>query len=156
MAGSPSPLRNLLSWAIFLSVGYAIYDMNRSHDAALPMDAVAVRKAIASDPPPTCRTDWHLCSDNSDLVNHYREISKAQVKCKIEAEDRAKFGTPEWPWLYFSSFQPGDSGKMAGKITLIEDDAKFQNGFGAMARSRVICTYDLNALKVVSVSIFPR
>jgi len=42
------------------------------------------------------------------------------------------------------------------KAVAIEPDAQFQNGFGAMAHSRVTCTYDLRAGKVIDVAITRR
>jgi hypothetical protein len=100
-----------------------------------------------------CKYDWTKCSDNSDLVNHYTHWSDIQVACQIEAEKRAKYGTPKWPWLPFGSFYTGTSYITSGKAIAIEKDAQFQNGFGAMAHATVICFYDLNTNQVVDVSI---
>jgi hypothetical protein len=110
-------------------------------------------KQTAANP---CVSDWAKCADNSDMANHNSSWSSAQVACKDEAADRAKYGTPEWPWFAFSSFYPGTNYSTTGIATLIEPDAKFQNGFGAMARSRVICQYDLRTKKVISVAISGR
>jgi hypothetical protein len=104
--------------------------------------------------PPGCKSDWHLCSDNADLVNNYSDISYGQVSCKMEATKRAKYGTPEWPWLPFNHFYPGSSVKN-GTVALIEPDAKFSNGFGAMVHSRVTCMYDLNTRQVTDAIIAP-
>jgi hypothetical protein len=103
----------------------------------------------------SCKDDWHKCSDNSDLVNNYGEIARAQIECKYEANDRAKFGTPTWPWLVFGTFHKGDNYVKDGKAILVEKDAQFQNGFGAMVHSTVTCTYDLNGQKVMDVFIVP-
>jgi len=101
---------------------------------------------------PSCKSDWTKCADNSDIVNNYSGMSAAQVDCKLQAEDHATYGTPEWPWLPFSHFYPGTN-YSAGIATLIEPKAKFQNGFGAMAHSRVVCIYDLRTKKVLSINI---
>lgn len=104
-------------------------------------------------PAPSCKTDWHLCADNSDLVNNNNSMTSAQVACKTKANDSAKFGSPEWPWFAFGSFYQGSDGPQTGKIRLVEKEAKFQNGFGAMAHVIVNCTYDLTAKTVVDVSV---
>ena len=43
-----------------------------------------------------------------------------------------------------------------GVARLQEGDAKFQNGFGAMVRSRVTCVYDLAKKQVINVTIEAR
>ena len=43
-----------------------------------------------------------------------------------------------------------------GVARLQEGDAKFQNGFGAMVRSRVTCVYDLAKKQVINVTIDAR
>lgn len=111
--------------------------------------------AVTPPPPPapSCKTEWRLCKDNSDLANNYREMSKAQVACKIRADDSAKYGAPEWPWLVFSSFLPGADAPKVGILTLIEKDAKFSNAFGAMQRVTVICVYDFVSHTVTDIQI---
>jgi hypothetical protein len=103
-----------------------------------------------------CKTDWRKCLDNEQLVNNYSDWTMVQVKCKSAANDRAKFGDPEWPWLPFGTFLTGNSYVTTGIAVAIEKDARFQNGFGAKARSEVTCTYDLRASKVVNVLVSPR
>ena len=78
-----------------------------------------------------------------------------QFACKRGANDLAKYGTPEWPWLAFSSFYKGTS-YSSGIVTVVEPDAKFSNAFGAMVRSEVVCEYDLKNQKVTNVTIRPR
>lgn len=117
--------------------------------------------AMSSDQPKTpqqanCASDWHKCSDNAEIANNYRDWSLAQVRCKRVATEQAKYGTPQWPTLYFGSFKGGSDFLKTGTAILIEPDAQFQNGFGAMVHSRVVCTYDLNAKEVKNVSILPR
>lgn len=107
---------------------------------------------IADSSGPLCKLDWTKCTDNKDMANNYRGWVAAVVDCRRETENRARYGTPDWPWPSFSFFQPG-SNYNSGIATLIEPKAKFQNGFGAMAHSRVVCQYDLRTKKVVSVEI---
>jgi tetratricopeptide (TPR) repeat protein len=103
-----------------------------------------------------CPSDWTKCADNEQLVNKYSRWIHAQVACKMEANSQAKYGDPVWPWLAFSSFYGGKDYVTSGVAVIIEPDAKFQNGFGAMVHSRVVCRYDLRTERVVDVSIAPR
>lgn len=114
-------------------------------------------------PAPTCANDWALCTSVADLANTNHAVwSKIAVRCKREANNRAKYGDPEWPndgWLSssFSHFI-NDSGPLMkqGIVTAVEPDARFFNGFNAKVRSRVACTYDLKADKIVDLTIKER
>jgi hypothetical protein len=101
----------------------------------------------------SCKSDWTKCADNREMANNFDGYHKAEYACKRQATDLAKYGTPEWPWFAFGSFYPGPN---TGIVTLIEPDAKFQNGFGAMAHSRVECEYDFRTEKVTNVTISAR
>lgn len=103
---------------------------------------------------PSCKTDWSLCTDNLDLANNYLVNSTAPFECKQEAIARAKYGDPKFPWAYpFSTFHVGDQYPKTGIAILIEKEAQYQNGFGAMVHSEVTCTYDLRAKRVVDINI---
>lgn len=103
---------------------------------------------------PTCKSNWHLCSDNADLVNNYTGISLGQIRCEAEAKEQARYGEPKFPsFEAFGTFYRGDDYVKNGMVTLVEKEAQFQNGFGAMVHSTVICKYDLNAEKVIDVNI---
>lgn len=101
----------------------------------------------------SCASNWHLCTDNADIANHYSDYSSAKASCQIEAEKLAKYGSPKWPWVAFGHFYNDGSAAKSGIITLIEPDAQFQNGFGAMAHSTVTCTYNLNTKIVTNVVV---
>ena len=103
----------------------------------------------------SCRSDWTLCTDNADMANNYSGWSDAKFACKSAADNQARYGTPEWPWLAFSTFLKGGNYKTSGVATLIEPDAKFSNGFGAMVHSEVLCRYDLRAKKALDVTVVP-
>jgi hypothetical protein len=103
-----------------------------------------------------CKQSWSSCADNEQLVNEWSGWSKVQVDCKFVANDHAKYGDPEWPWLAFSTFLKGDNYVKTGKAVAIEPDAKFKNGFNAQVRVRVTCFYDLRAARVDDVSISER
>jgi hypothetical protein len=103
-----------------------------------------------------CKMNWSSCADNEQLVNTWSDWSKVQVACKFAANDLAKYGDPEWPWLPFGTFMKGSDYIKTGKAIAIEPDAKFKNGFNAPVRSRVTCFYDLRTSRVLDVSITNR
>jgi hypothetical protein len=117
--------------------------------------AIGSNKEAADKANPTCKTDWRLCADNSDLINNFGDITRGQSYCKIEAEKLAKYGSPKWPWLAFSTFYTGKEYVKTGIATLVEKDAQFSNAFGAMVHSTVTCRYDLNLQKVLDARVAP-
>ena len=115
--------------------------------------AVAILLDSNKSAPQGCRADWKQCKDNSDLVNNYDERFEAKSACQTSANSMAKFGSPVWPWLSFSTFLKGTDYVKTGVAVLIEPDAQFANGFGAMRHVQVRCTYDLNNKKVIAVNV---
>ena len=108
-------------------------------------------------PASACVSDWTKCKDNSDLANNWKDYRlDVSSACKLEANEMAKYGDPKWSWYSFGSFLPGDSAATKGVITAIDSDVQFQNGFGAWARTRVVCQYDLRNKKVLNVSFNDR
>jgi len=103
-----------------------------------------------------CHSDWSKCKDNDELANNYSPWMRAKLACKSEANTQVRYGSPEWPWLPFGTFRGGEDYVTSGIAILIEPDAQFQNGFGAMVHSRVECTYDLRAKRVINVDISER
>jgi hypothetical protein len=102
---------------------------------------------------PSCKSDWHVCADNADLVNHYNGIISAQTDCKFEATKLAKYGDPKFPFLHFSTFYSGNAYVKTGVVVLLEKDAQFQNVFGVMVHSTVMCKYDLARKKVLDANV---
>jgi hypothetical protein len=105
-----------------------------------------------------CKDNWHLCADNSEMANNYSGWIHAQNACEEGATALAKYGTPAWPhsWMpNFNTFRNGSDYKETGQAVLVERNAQFQNGFGAMMHSTVTCIYDLAARKVIDVTIEP-
>jgi hypothetical protein len=117
-------------------------------------EAAAAAKAEAAKE--ACRSNWASCADNSQIANNYRGWDLAKVRCKREAESRARFGTPVWPWLSFSTYRSGTDYVKTGIGVLIEPDAQFQNGFGAMVHTKVTCSYSLVLEQVTNIDIFQR
>lgn len=102
-----------------------------------------------------CEDIWKSCRDNEDMATNYKNWRRMAVECKMVAEHSAKYGTPEFPWVPFGSFRKGRDYVETGIVDVYELEAKFQNGFGAMVHSSVLCTYDLNADKVLDIQIMP-
>jgi hypothetical protein len=101
----------------------------------------------------SCISDWRQCETNSALVNDYAHISSIIRECESKAEEMAKYGEPEFPWGSFSTYLQGADYIKDGKLVLIEEDAQFENGFGATVNTSVRCTYDLRTEEVVGMDI---
>jgi hypothetical protein len=87
-------------------------------------DAAKDAERAAKD---ACYKDWHACADNAMLANSGNATYRhAKIACKMVAEERARFGTPKWPWFAFGSFYKGDNYITTGKAVLVEPDAQFQ------------------------------
>jgi hypothetical protein len=106
--------------------------------------------------PPTCKRDWKLCIDNSDFVNNLSGMGKIKAGCQRAANDATKYGDPEWPWLSFKLYKPGNDYVKTGVAVLTEKDARFQNGFGVKTKVVVTCTYNLIADMVRDVRVTPK
>ena len=100
-----------------------------------------------------CKKDWKLCVDNAMLINNYSGMSKVKAACKIEANSRAKFGSPEWSWVTFGTYYVGNRYVKSGLVEVVDNTVKFQNGFGAMKKSKVNCVYDLKNDRITALSI---
>jgi hypothetical protein len=116
--------------------------------------ATTVQSAKTAEP--SCETDWHLCSDNSDLINNYKgdDLRHAGYECMSEANKLAKYGDPKWSWnpYKFSVFYKGDDYVKTGILRIVDKEVQFQNGFGAWVHVRVECEYDMNNTKVLNIS----
>ena len=107
-----------------------------------------------STPPTACTSDWRQCKDNADLINNYGNMARVEADCEFEANEAAKYGTPEWPWGHaFGTFLKGDDYPRTGVVTVKEHDARFTNMFNAKVHTTVSCRYDLNTMNVLSVKI---
>jgi hypothetical protein len=104
---------------------------------------------------PSCKSNFTKCANIREMANNYKDWGLGEIECKWAADKAAKYGTPEWSWMTFTKFGNGND-PVTGSATLIDDDVKFQNGFGAMVHSEVHCEYDFRAKKVINVSIQPR
>ena len=115
-------------------------------------------QATPTLPEPTaaaCKENWRLCMDNSDLMNSENSVVglDAQVACENETNQRVKYGSPQWPWLPFTTFHSGSDYIQTGLITLIDKNVKIMNVYGTPVRSVVECRYNINNKKVEDVSI---
>jgi hypothetical protein len=97
--------------------------------------------------------DWTKCANNAEVVHSYKGWVDVQVACRIGAIEAAKYSTPTWPFVPFQSFNEGKAYVESGLVVAIEPDAKFPSATGTLVRSRVTCTYDLRARRVVNVAV---
>jgi hypothetical protein len=140
--------RGFLKFGAFVFIGLFLVGKCVSDADQKVQHQAALEKAW-----PTCKSDFHLCKDNSDLANHYEKMSDAQFNCYWQAKDMAKYGEPKFETYKFPSFLPGETAPKDGRLILIDTRAQFQNGFGAWVHSRVACNYDFSTGTVLNVSI---
>lgn len=116
--------------------------------------------APSSQAQQTCFNDWTKCQDNAELINNYVPARRISGACKSAADEMARFGTPVWPSFWdrraFSRFLSGNEYVTSGIAVVFEQDAQFQNGYGAMVRSQVRCEYNLRTNAVIDIVISPR
>ena len=147
----------------FKLLGKTSYDRGSDQLKYDPPETPKHAAAPAAPKVPTqeelCKEQWSQCADNEQLANNYKGWSDAQASCKSAADDLAKYGTPDWGgWLHmaFGTYLKGTDYVKTGVAVLIDQDVKFQNAFGAMARSEVRCKYDLRTEKILDVKVTPR
>ena len=115
---------------------------------------MAVEKEDYEAAHPTCKTNWKVCANNSDFTDS-GAWSEIVYVCQTASNKSARYGKPQWSWGPFSSHLSGDDYPKTGIITAIDEDVKFQNGFGVYGASRVVCVYDMNSGRIVSLSASP-
>lgn len=147
---------------IYASVSVSVFALGVSEKriasraaAKAKADEIAANEAkrIAEANAPTCKNHWKHCADDDDLVNNYKNMYVAKADCKSAAQRGATFGTPEWSWYPFGSYLSGSNGPKTGRVTLVDADVKFENGFGAKQRVQVQCVYDFNKESVQSIEL---
>jgi len=155
----PSPPKKRLGCfgiiVVIIGVGTVVAMMSGGDKPSSQGEGSALYKAV-NGAKPSCKSDWKLCADNADLMNNFNGITRVTIDCKRAAQKLAKYGDPKFPWLSFGAFFTGNDYVKTGIVTAIEKEAQFQNGFGAWANSAVSCKYDLNANKVLDVSVSQR
>jgi hypothetical protein len=90
-----------------------------------------------------CKSEWIACSTTEMLMNNYSGVSQIQEQCEKATGMLAKW---DYQFTYsppYTSFYDSASDLKDGKLRLVDDDVKFQNGFGAWRRISVVCYYDL-------------
>lgn len=110
----------------------------------------------ASAQAPSCENDYKLCKTNEDLINNFDHMGRmidAKVACKQSINNHVKYGSPDWAFHEFGSFKRGDDFPKTGIILLVDSSVKIQNMFGAKVNSTVLCEYNLNTKKVLTIVI---
>lgn len=157
--GMAQNLAGIVTIAIFAWLGWVIFgpstptDKSRSTSAPADQPASSSVSTSSATTESGCKSDYHACINNADLVEHNNQIIPAQVDCKMATNEHVKYGDPDWPWLSFGSYLVGNDYPKTGLLVLIEKDVKIQNAFSAMVHSVVRCMYDLNAKKVIALTI---
>jgi hypothetical protein len=118
--------------------------------AAAPSAKAEIEQVAASENP--CESKWDKCTDNADLAKHYSGWYGIAGACEVEAGQQSRFGTPNFGPLPFTAYADGKDYVQTG-VAIVAATAQFQNGFGAMVNSTVICNYDLRTSKVIGVDI---
>ena len=123
---------------------------------------VRIRKIIESgvgalaerDAADKCRSDWKLCTSQTQLVEKNVDVAIAKSRCKSYVNDDAIYGKPKWSFLSaFDTYRSNEQSFRTGILTLIDGKVQFQNGFGAIVNARVTCRFDLRTMDVISVSL---
>jgi hypothetical protein len=143
---SKKPLLILLAIAIGALIVYRNpTPAEHSPTQSTPTESEADKKLEAA-----CAGDWRKCQDAIQLTFYWNGRAGAKHRCRDAANSMAKYGEPKWPYPYFDNIFP-DENISGGTYTLIENDAQFQNGFGAYAHTQLICKYDLKTSTVEDV-----
>ena len=113
----------------------------------------ATQNAAIAPPAPSCKSSWGLCETNEQLAHEYEGFFSARFRCRAAAEKAAKYSTPKWGTVYFSKYFKGNSIKADGSVTLIDEDARFSNGFGAYVAATVDCHFSFKTGEVIDIRI---
>lgn len=128
---------------------------DRAAGKSIPPDTDTVAAKTDAEHEEACKKDYRRCTDNTDFMNNSDALIPAQVACQQAAEAKSKYGDPKWPWLAFSNYSEGNEVK-TGRLLIGENNAQFQNGFGAWEHVRVVCEFDLKLKQVIAVDIIPK
>lgn len=128
-------------------------EMDRIAAERAEQERIAAEKKAEEERLAACQKDWSKCATQADLIEEYEGMTKATVACRMAADRLAKYGDPEWSWVPFGTYLANERSAQTGKVTLIDDQVKFQNGFGAMVRTSARCQYDLAKKEVIHVEV---
>lgn len=116
-------------------------------------DRIVAAKKAEKTQLDACREDWTKCLNQADVAENYSELRNVRISCMQLAERMAQYGDPEFPWLNFQKYLSDSDYRTKGEMILVEDGAKFQNGFGAMKRVTISCFYDLVSGKIKDLQV---
>lgn len=146
--------RSFIGLVVLCLLAYIIVAASKKEDVKGTSAVTALTSA------PTCSSDWRRCADNSDLVHNYSGTTVARFRCQTAAAKLAKYGEPKFPSAWdggsFGTFVTGNDFSSTKNIVFYENDAQFQNMFGAMLHVRLRCVYNLEHEQVTDVSDIPR
>jgi hypothetical protein len=103
-----------------------------------------------------CKANYRDCKNNTDVADINVSVQiDGKVACKRAAEEAANWDVDWGGWLdpNFGSYITGTSARDEGYVTLIDDVAKYQNGFGAWRRATTRCMYMIDNKQALIVSV---
>jgi hypothetical protein len=111
------------------------------NDGNKPSNTASGTTQASAPAGPSCKTDYTMCQDNADMINNYGKMYYAKAACKIAVNKSARFGEPDWSWVPFGKFYPGNEYPRTGVVKIADDDVKIRNAFNTPVRSMVVCQY---------------
>lgn len=103
-----------------------------------------------------CKEDFRKCKNNTDVADVNVSVHiEGKSACKAAAEKAAQWDV-DWGGMLepnFGSYITGTSARDEGYVTLIDEVAKYQNGFGAWRRATTTCMYTVDTKQALIVSI---
>jgi hypothetical protein len=104
----------------------------------------------------SCKENYRTCKDNTDVADINTSVHiDGKSACKAAAEKAAQWDVDWGGWLEpnFGSYITGTSARDEGYVTLIDEVAKYQNGFGAWRRATTRCMYMVDEKQALIVSV---
>lgn len=103
-----------------------------------------------------CKENYRKCKNNTDVADINISVHiDGKSACKAAAEKAAQWDVDWGGWLEpnFGSYITGTSARDEGYVTLIDEVAKYQNGFGAWRRATTRCMYMVDEKQALIVSV---
>lgn len=107
--------------------------------------AAALKAKEEKDAAILCKTDAEKCLTTEMLMNSFQGVSEIRNICTKSVKAVAKWDYQFQSAVHFTSYYDSRSDLKEGIVRLIDDDVKFQNGFGAWKTMRVTCHYNIKS-----------
>lgn len=101
-----------------------------------------------------CKNDWTACTTMQMLYENFSGVAQINSKCESATKMAAKW---DYQFIYspaYSSYYNSATDLQEGKMRLVANDVKFQNGFGAWRGGHSTeCYYDLKSQNAIMVHV---